>query len=91
MLADISSSSATKYGMTLKIIRNVGRSSTILYGCQVLNILEEKKKLFLFFSPRFFVSSSGMCQSALGVKFTLILEKHPEKKKKASQKPVRGQ
>lgn len=58
MLADISSSGATKNGMTLKIIGNVGRSSTILYRFQVLNILEEKKKKKLFFIlfPKIFLS-----------------------------------
>lgn len=49
MHADISSSGATKNGMTLKIIGNVGRSSTILYRFQVLNILEEKKLVFILF------------------------------------------
>jgi len=38
MLADISSSGVSKNGMTLKIIGNVGRSSTILYRFWLLNI-----------------------------------------------------
>lgn len=76
MLADISSSGATKYDMTLKIIGNVGRSSTILYRFQVLNILGEKKAVFYSFPQDFLVSSSRMYHIAFGVKFTLILEKH---------------
>lgn len=55
MLADISSSGVTENGMTLKIIGNVGRSSTVLYGFQVLNILEEKKLVFVLF-PKIFLS-----------------------------------
>lgn len=75
MLADISSSGATENGMTLKIIGNVGRSSTILYRFQVLNILEEKKKeeknpVFYSFPQDFLVSSLGTYQIVLGVKFT---------------------
>lgn len=80
MLADISSSGATENGMTLKIIGNVGRSSTILYRFQVLNILEEKKKeekktCFLFFSPRFscqFFRNLSDCSWS-----EVHMEKHP--------------
>lgn len=85
MLADISSSGATENAVTLNIIGNVGRSSTILYRFQVLNILEKKEAGFCCFPQDFLVSSVGIYEIALGVKFTLILEKH------ASQKHVRGE
>lgn len=85
MLADISSSGATKYGMTLKIIGNVGRSSTILYRFQVLNILEEKKPWFLFFSLRFFFQLFGNVSDCSWSKI------HIDSGKAWIQKHVRGE
>lgn len=50
MLADISSSEASKNTTTLKIIENVGRSSTVLYGFWLFSIWEVQSLFcFVFF------------------------------------------